>query len=290
MEKHGYIEFQNVIKSYGSGTAKINALDNVSFSVEKGEYVGVIGHTGSGKSTLMQLLNALVVPDSGSVLLDGKNINADKKTARETRFRVGLVFQYPEYQLFEETVRKDIAFGPTNMGLSPEEVEKQVLWAAQVVGLPEELLGKSPFDLSGGEKRRAAIAGVMAMKPEVLILDEPAAGLDPIGRSVIMQMIDQYRARTGATVLLVSHSMETVAAAASRILVLNKGTIAMDGDVQSVFSRADELIAMGLDVPAVTSIAVRLKNMGYPVDTGVYSVEAAAEMFAQVLRAKEGTR
>lgn len=286
-----FLEVLNACYSYSKGTPfEIKALDNCSFSVEKGEYVGVIGHTGSGKSTLMQLLNALVVPDSGSVLLDGKNINADKKTARETRFRVGLVFQYPEYQLFEETVRKDIAFGPTNMGLSPEEVEKQVLWAAQVVGLPEELLGKSPFDLSGGEKRRAAIAGVMAMKPEVLILDEPAAGLDPIGRSVIMQMIDQYRARTGATVLLVSHSMETVAAAASRILVLNKGTIAMDGDVQSVFSRADELIAMGLDVPAVTSIAVRLKNMGYPVDTGVYSVEAAAEMFAQVLRAKEGTR
>lgn len=286
-----FLEVRNACYSYSKGTPfEIKALDNCSFSVEKGEYIGVIGHTGSGKSTLMQLLNALVTPDSGSVLLDGKDINADKKTARDTRFRVGLVFQYPEYQLFEETVSKDIAFGPTNMGLSAEDVHKQVLWAAQIVGLPDALLDKSPFDLSGGEKRRAAIAGVMAMKPEVLILDEPAAGLDPIGRKVIMEMIDKYRASTGATVLLVSHSMETVAAAADRILVLNKGAIAMDGDVQSVFSRADELITMGLDVPAVTRIAVKLKNMGYPVDAGVYSVEEAAKMLTAVLRAKEGTR
>ncbi len=286
-----FLEVRNVSYSYSKGTPfEISALRNCSFSVEKGEYIGIIGHTGSGKSTLMQMLNALQIPDSGSVLLDGKDINADKKTARETRFRVGLCFQYPEYQLFEETVRKDIAFGPTNMGLSPEEVEKHVKEAAQIVGLPDELLDKSPFDLSGGEKRRAAIAGVMAMKPEVLILDEPAAGLDPIGRKVIMEMIEKYRAATGATVLLVSHSMETVAAAADRILVLNKGSVAMDGNVQSVFSRADELIEMGLDVPAVTRIAVRLKKMGYPVDAGVYSVDEAVKMLAAVLSEKEGRK
>ena len=285
-----FLEVKNINYAYSKGTPfEIDALRDCSFSVEKGEYIGVIGHTGSGKSTLMQMLNALQKPDSGAVMLDGKDINADKVTARDTRFRVGLVFQYPEYQLFEETVRKDIAYGPTNMKLTPEEVEARVLEAAQIVGLPSELLDKSPFDLSGGEKRRAAIAGVMAMKPEVLILDEPAAGLDPIGRKVIMDMIDKYRAATGATVLLVSHSMETVAAVADRILVLNKGTIAMDGTVDAVFSRAKELIEMGLDVPAVTRIAVRLKEMGYAVNTGVYSVADAAQMLLQLLGKKEGT-
>ncbi|MBR3956047.1 MAG: energy-coupling factor transporter ATPase [Clostridia bacterium] len=285
-----FLEVKNINYSYSKGTPfEIAALKNCSFAVEKGEYVGVIGHTGSGKSTLMQMLNALQKPDSGAVLLDGKDINTDKVTARDTRFRVGLVFQYPEYQLFEETVRKDIAYGPTNMKLSPEEIEQRVLEAANIVGLPSDLLDKSPFDLSGGEKRRAAIAGVMAMKPEVLILDEPAAGLDPIGRKVIMDMINKYRASTGATVLLVSHSMETVAAVADRILVLNKGTIAMDGTVDSVFSRAKELIEMGLDVPAVTRIAVRLKEMGYDVNTGVYSVADAADMLLHLLGKKEGT-
>ncbi len=285
-----FLEVKNINYSYSKGTPfEIAALKNCSFAVEKGEYVGVIGHTGSGKSTLMQMLNALQKPDSGAVLLDGKDINTDKVTARDTRFRVGLVFQYPEYQLFEETVRKDIAYGPTNMKLSPEEIEQRVLEAANIVGLPSDLLDKSPFDLSGGEKRRAAIAGVMAMKPEVLILDEPAAGLDPIGRKVIMDMINKYRASTGATVLLVSHSMETVAAVADRILVLNKGTIAMDGTVDSVFSRAKELIEMGLDVPAVTRIAVRLKEMGYEVNTGVYSVADAADMLLHLLGKKEGT-
>ncbi len=284
-----FLEVKNINYAYSKGTPfEIAALRDCSFSVEKGEYIGVIGHTGSGKSTLMQMLNALQKPDSGAVMLDGKDINADKVTARDTRFRVGLVFQYPEYQLFEETVRKDIAYGPTNMKLTPEEVEARVLEAAQIVGLPSELLDKSPFDLSGGEKRRAAIAGVMAMKPEVLILDEPAAGLDPIGRKVIMDMIDKYRAATGATVLLVSHSMETVAAVADRILVLNKGTIAMDGTVDAVFSRAKELIEMGLDVPAVTRIAVRLKEMGYDVNTGVYSVADVARMLLQLLGKKEG--
>ncbi|MBQ3519744.1 MAG: energy-coupling factor transporter ATPase [Clostridia bacterium] len=285
-----FLEVKNINYSYSKGTPfEIAALKNCSFAVEKGEYVGVIGHTGSGKSTLMQMLNALQKPDSGAVLLDGKDINTDKVTARDTRFRVGLVFQYPEYQLFEETVRKDIAYGPTNMKLSPEEIEQRVLEAANIVGLPSDLLDKSPFDLSGGEKRRAAIAGVMAMKPEVLILDEPAAGLDPIGRKVIMDMINKYRASTGATVLLVSHSMETVAAVADRILVLNKGTIAMDGTVDSVFSRAKELIEMGLDVPAVTRIAVCLKEMGYEVNTGVYSVADAADMLLHLLGKKEGT-
>ena len=285
-----FLEVKNINYSYSKGTPfEIAALKNCSFAVEKGEYVGVIGHTGSGKSTLMQMLNALQKPDSGAVLLDGKDINTDKVTARDTRFRVGLVFQYPEYQLFEETVRKDIAYGPTNMKLSPEEIEQRVLEAANIVGLPSDLLDKSPFDLPGGEKRRAAIAGVMAMKPEVLILDEPAAGLDPIGRKVIMDMINKYRASTGATVLLVSHSMETVAAVADRILVLNKGAIAMDGTVDSVFSRAKELIEMGLDVPAVTRIAVRLKEMGYDVNTGVYSVADAADMLLHLLGKKEGT-
>lgn len=285
-----FLEVKNIGYSYSKGTPfEIVALHDCSFSVEKGEYVGVIGHTGSGKSTLMQMLNALVKPDSGTVMLDGKDINADKVTARDTRFRVGLCFQYPEYQLFEETVHKDIAYGPTNMKLSAEEIEARVLEAAEIVGLAPELLEKSPFDLSGGEKRRAAIAGVMAMKPEVLILDEPAAGLDPIGRKVIMDMIEKYRLATGATVLLVSHSMETVAAVADRILVLNKGGIAMDGTVDEVFSRSDELITMGLDVPAVTRIAVRLKEKGYPVDTCVYSVPQAAAMLLKLLGKKEGT-
>lgn len=285
-----FLEVKNIGYSYSKGTPfEIVALHDCSFSVEKGEYVGVIGHTGSGKSTLMQMLNALVKPDSGTVMLDGKDINADKETARDTRFRVGLCFQYPEYQLFEETVRKDIAYGPTNMKLSAEEIEQRVQESAQIVGLPPELLDKSPFDLSGGEKRRAAIAGVMAMKPEVLILDEPAAGLDPIGRKVIMDMIEKYRLATGATVLLVSHSMETVAAVADRILVLNKGGIAMDGTVEEVFSRSDELIAMGLDVPAVTRIAVRLKEKGLPVDPCVYSVPQAVSMLLKLIGKKEGT-
>lgn len=285
-----FLEVKNIGYSYSKGTPfEIVALHDCSFSVEKGEYVGVIGHTGSGKSTLMQMLNALVKPDSGTVMLDGKDINADKETARDTRFRVGLCFQYPEYQLFEETVRKDIAYGPTNMKLSAEEIEQRVQESAQIVGLPPELLDKSPFDLSGGEKRRAAIAGVMAMKPEVLILDEPAAGLDPIGRKVIMDMIEKYRLATGATVLLVSHSMETVAAVADRILVLNKGGIAMDGTVEEVFSRSDELIAMGLDVPAVTRIAVRLKEKGLPVDPCVYSVSQAVSMLLKLIGKKEGT-
>ncbi|MBQ3086424.1 MAG: energy-coupling factor transporter ATPase [Clostridia bacterium] len=285
-----FLEVKNIGYSYSKGTPfEIVALHDCSFSVEKGEYVGVIGHTGSGKSTLMQMLNALVKPDSGTVMLDGKDINADKETARDTRFRVGLCFQYPEYQLFEETVRKDIAYGPTNMKLSAEEIEQRVQESAQIVGLPPELLDKSPFDLSGGEKRRAAIAGVMAMKPEVLILDEPAAGLDPIGRKVIMDMIEKYRLATGATVLLVSHSMETVAAVADRILVLNKGGIAMDGTVDEVFSRSDELIAMGLDVPAVTRIAVRLKEKGLPVDPCVYSVPQAVSMLLKLIGKKEGT-
>ena len=285
-----FLEVKNIGYSYSKGTPfEIVALHDCSFSVEKGEYVGVIGHTGSGKSTLMQMLNALVKPDSGTVMLDGKDINADKGTARDTRFRVGLCFQYPEYQLFEETVRKDIAYGPTNMKLSAEEIEQRVQESAQIVGLPPELLDKSPFDLSGGEKRRAAIAGVMAMKPEVLILDEPAAGLDPIGRKVIMDMIEKYRLATGATVLLVSHSMETVAAVADRILVLNKGGIAMDGTVEEVFSRSDELIAMGLDVPAVTRIAVRLKEKGLPVDPCVYSVPQAVSMLLKLIGKKEGT-
>lgn len=269
------LEIQNLTYTYSAGTPfEHRALDNISFSVERGEFIGIIGHTGSGKSTLMQHLNGLLKPTSGKVLLNGKDIWADKKTTRQARFKVGLVFQYPEYQLFEETVYQDIAFGPKNMGLSKDELDARVREAAGFVGITEDQLQVSPFDLSGGQKRRVAIAGIIAMEPEVLILDEPTAGLDPAGREEILENIQSYRQAKNATVMMVSHSMNDVARLTDRLLVLNGSHLAMDGTPDEVFSRADELTEMGLDIPHVTHLFMQLQANGVDVPS-VYTVEQA---------------
>ena len=271
------LEVKNLCHIYSAGTPfERAALKDVSFSVERGEFIGIIGHTGSGKSTLMQHLNGLLKPTSGSILLDGVDIWSDKKTTRQCRFRVGLVFQYPEYQLFEETVYKDIAFGPKNMGLSADEIDRRVREAAALVGLTEAQLDVSPFDLSGGQKRRVAIAGVIAMEPEVLILDEPTAGLDPEGREEILQNIDGYRKAKGATIMMVSHSMTDVARLADRLLVMNKACLAMDGTPQEVFEHAQELLDMGLDIPEITRVFLKLQSLGLDVPQ-VYTVEQAMQ-------------
>ena len=270
------LETHNLTHIYAAGTPfEKTALNDVSLTIEKGELVGIIGHTGSGKSTLVQHLNGLLKPTAGQVLLDGEDIWKDPKQIRRVRFRVGMVFQYPEYQLFEETVYKDIAFGAKNMGLSGDEVDARVRRAAAFVGLKPELLDNSPFDLSGGEKRRAAIAGVMAMEPEVLILDEPTAGLDPKGRNNLLMQIEQYRKINGTTILLVSHSMEDVARLSDRVLVMHKGKAAMCAPTDEVFSRADELEAMGLSVPAVTKVFMGLSARGIDVGQNAYTVESA---------------
>ena len=267
------ISLKNVTHTYSEGTPlSVSAIKNINLDIEAGELVGIIGHTGSGKSTLIQHLNGLLKPNEGSVEIDGENIWADKKKIRSVRFKVGLCFQYPEYQLFEETVYKDIAFGPKNMGMNESQIKESVLRAAQYVGLKPELLNKSPFDLSGGEKRRAAIAGVMAMNPKILILDEPTAGLDPRGRQEILAMIKDYKKKTGSTVLLVSHSMEDVASVATKILVMNKGEVAMYDTVPNVFSKADELEKIGLNVPQITRIFIGLREKGLDVGTDVYTV------------------
>ena len=280
------LQVQNLTYTYSAGTPfEHKALDNMNFSVERGEFIGIIGHTGSGKSTLMQHLNGLLKPTSGSVLLDGKDIWSDKKLTRQARFRVGLVFQYPEYQLFEETVYKDIAFGPKNMGLAKDEIDRRVREAAGFVGLTEAQLQVSPFDLSGGQKRRVAIAGVIAMEPEVLILDEPTAGLDPVGREEILANIQAYRQAKNATIMMVSHSMNDVARLTDRLLVLNGSHIAMDGTPAEVFTRAWELEEMGLDIPEVTRVFMRLKELGLPVEP-VYTLEQAV---AALKKLKEGT-
>lgn len=269
------LEVKNLTYIYSAGTPfEHKALDNVSFSVRRGEFIGIIGHTGSGKSTLMQQLNGLLKPTSGSVLLDGRDIWADKQQTRQARFRVGLVFQYPEYQLFEETVYRDIAFGPKNMGLSQEEIQRRVLEAAGFVGITQQQLQVSPFDLSGGQKRRVAIAGVIAMEPEVLILDEPTAGLDPVGRAEILQNIENYRKAKSATVMMVSHSMEDVARLTDRLLVMNGSKLAMDGPPQEIFSHAQALLDMGLSIPQVTQVFLHLKKMGLDVKN-VYTIEQA---------------
>ena len=279
------LEAKNLTYIYSAGTPfEHKALDNISFSVERGEFIGIIGHTGSGKSTLMQQLNGLLKPTSGMVLLDGQDIWSDKKLTRQARFRVGLVFQYPEYQLFEETVYKDIAFGPKNMGLSPEEVDRRVREAAGFVGLTEQQLEVSPFDLSGGQKRRVAIAGVIAMEPEVLILDEPTAGLDPVGRSEILGNIQSYRKAKNATIMMVSHSMEDVARLTDRLLVMNGSKLAMDAPPAQVFTHAEELTQMGLNIPQVTQVFLELKKLGLDVKN-VYTIEQAA---AEIRRLKGG--
>jgi len=271
------LEVQNLHHIYSMGTPfEHAALCDVSFSVERGEFVGIIGHTGSGKSTLMQHLNGLLKPTSGKILLDGKDIWEDKATTRQSRFRVGLVFQYPEYQLFEETVYKDIAFGPKNMGLDDAEVDRRVREAAGFVGITEKQLEVSPFDLSGGQKRRVAIAGVIAMEPKVLILDEPTAGLDPAGREDILQNIDNYRKAKNATVLMVSHSMADVARMTDRLLVMNGAKLAMDGTPSEVFAHSRELLQMGLDIPPITRVFLQLQEQGMDVPL-VYTTEQAIE-------------
>lgn len=281
------LEAKNLTYIYSAGTPfEHKALDDISFSVERGEFIGIIGHTGSGKSTLMQQLNGLLKPTSGTVALDGQDIWSDKKLTRQARFRVGLVFQYPEYQLFEETVYKDIAFGPKNMGLSPEEVDRRVREAAGFVGLTEQQLEVSPFDLSGGQKRRVAIAGVIAMEPEVLILDEPTAGLDPVGRSEILGNIQSYRKAKNATIMMVSHSMEDVARLTDRLLVMNGSKLAMDAPPAQVFTHAEELTQMGLNIPQVTQVFLELKKLGLDVKN-VYTIDQAA---AEIKRLKEGNR
>ncbi len=270
---------------YSIGTPfEHTALDGVSFSVERGEFVGVIGHTGSGKSTLMQHLNGLLKPTSGTVLLDGKDIWSDKALARQCRFRVGLVFQYPEYQLFEETVYKDIAFGPKNMGLSASEIDRRVRKAAGFVGITDDQLQASPFELSGGQKRRVAIAGVIAMEPEVLILDEPTAGLDPKGREAILENIESYRKAQNATIMMVTHSMSDVARLAERLLVMSGAKLMMDGTPDAVFAKAQELLDMGLDIPEITRVFLKLSQMGLPVES-VYTMEQAVDALK---RLKEG--
>jgi len=280
-----FLEVKNLQHTYSAGTPFEHvALDNVSFSVEKGEFIGVIGHTGSGKSTLMQHLNGLLKPTSGTIMLDGKDIWSDKKTTRQSRFRVGLVFQYPEYQLFEETVYKDIAFGPKNMGLPSDEIDRRVREAAGFVGITDAQLEVSPFDLSGGQKRRVAIAGVIAMEPEILILDEPTAGLDPEGREDILQNIERYRQAKNATIMMVSHSMSDVARLAQRLLVMSGAKLVMDGTPVEVFSHAQELLEMGLDIPEITRLFLKLQQMGLPV-AQVYTIEQAV---AQLKKLKGG--
>lgn len=280
------IEVRDLCHTYSVGTPfEHDAIKHMDFTVEKGEFLGIIGHTGSGKSTLIQHLNGLLKPTSGDVLLGGESIWKDKKTTRQARFRVGLVFQYPEYQLFEETVFQDIAFGPKNMGLSEEEIRQRVLRAARFAGVREAALDKSPFDLSGGQKRRAAIAGVIAMEPEIVIFDEPTAGLDPAARVSLLDNIAAYRKETGATVLMVSHSMDDVAKMADRLLVLNEGQIEMLGTPAEVFAKADRLQQIGLTVPQVTSLFLRLKELGLPVDPATYTAEDALR---QLLRLKGG--
>lgn len=269
-----HLETQNLTYVYGEGTPfKITALDNVNIDIPKGEFVAIIGHTGSGKSTLVQHLNGLLKPTGGKIFLDGDNIWQSKSKIFDTRFRVGLCFQYPEYQLFEETVYKDIAFGPTNMGLSKAEIDERVRNAAKYVGIPDDMLSKSPFDLSGGEKRRVAIAGVISMEPEILILDEPTSGLDPMGREHILALIKNYREKTGKTVIIVSHSMDDVARFATKVIVMNSSKVEMSGTVDEVFEKASRLHEIGLSVPQITEIFIKLREKGYPVSEKIYTVE-----------------
>lgn len=281
------VELRDVSYIYGSGTVfKTDALRNVSVRIAKGKVTGIIGHTGSGKSTMVQMMNGLIKPASGNVFLFGEDIFADKKKLRDVRFRVGLVFQYPEYQLFEETVYKDIAYGPTNMKLDQKEIDRRIKKAASLVGLDEELFSKSPFELSGGQKRRVAIAGIMAMEPEVLVLDEPASGLDPVGRKDIFKAILDFRDATGGTVVIVSHSMEDMAAYADDIIVMNHGSCFVSGSKEEVFKRAEELCGIGLDVPQITSLMTRLGALGLP--EGIYTVKDAAEALLPLLKDKAG--
>lgn len=272
------LKVENLTHTYSAGTPfQRNAIEHIDFEVRPGEFLGVIGHTGSGKSTFIQHLNGLLKPTEGHVYFKGQDIWSSPKVTHESRFHVGLVFQYPEYQLFEETVYKDIAFGPGNMGLDQNEIDRRVREAAGFVGLGEECLEKSPFELSGGQKRRVAIAGVLAMEPEVLILDEPTAGLDPAGCESVLEQVRQYHRAKGNTILLVSHSMEEIARNADRIVVLDSARIVMDGTPREIFARAQELTEIGLGVPEATRIAAALHDRGLPVDPAVYTVEELRE-------------
>ena len=283
------IKTEHLTHLYSIGTPfEKAAINDVNIEISQGEFVGVIGHTGSGKSTLIQHFNGLLKPTSGKIYLDGKDIWADKSQIRSVRFQVGLVFQYPEYQLFEETVYKDIAFGPKNMGLSDDEVDLRVRESAALVGLKNDILNKSPFELSGGQKRRGAIAGVIAMEPKVLILDEPTAGLDPRGRDLILSEIQQYHQEKKNTILLVSHSMEDIAKYASRVLVMNHAEVYAFDTVEKVFSRVQQLRSLGLDVPQITRIFYQLKAHGVDIDTNVYSVEHAKTLILEKLKKAGG--
>ena len=286
----GIIKTENLSYVYSPGTPfEKTALSDINIEINKGEFVGIIGHTGSGKSTLVQHFNGLVKPTSGKIFVDGEDIWDNPKEIKKLRFKVGLVFQYPEYQLFDETVRSDIAFGPKNMGLSEDEIKSSVDYAAKLVGLDDELLSKSPFDLSGGQKRRAALAGVLAMKPQVLILDEPTAGLDPVGRDNILTRIKEYQKSSGSTVLLVSHSMEDVAKVADRVLVMDHSNVAMFDTVDNVFSQSEKLQKIGLNVPHITQVCMGLKRSGVDISDGIYTVDKAVEAILSLYKNKGGT-
>ena len=281
------ITTENLTHIYGGGTPfeKV-ALDNININIKRGDYVGLIGHTGSGKSTLISHFNAILKPTSGKVIVDGEDLwQDDKKKRIATRFKVGLVFQYPEYQLFEETVYKDIAFGPKNMGLDEGEIDKRLRQSLEFVGLSDKYLSRSPFELSGGQKRRVAIAGVMALSPKVLILDEPAAGLDPKGRDEILAKIKEYHKETGCTVLLVSHSMEDIAGNANSIIVMNRGSCMMHASVPEVFEQAERLEQIGLDIPQITKVFISLNKLGYNVSKNIYTVDDAER---EIMRAVKG--
>lgn len=281
------LEFQNVSYVYGDGTPfRKVAVDNVSFSIPEGKVTGLIGHTGSGKSTLSLLMNGLLAPSSGKVVLNGEDINAKGINKRDVRFKVGLVFQYPEYQLFEETVEKDIAYGPRNMGLSEEDIQERILYAAHFTGISDEMLKKSPFELSGGQKRRVAIAGVIAMDPEILVLDEPAAGLDPRGKSEILSALCDFRKKRDNTLVIISHSMEDIGLYSDNIITMASGKILLSGTPGEVFSHHDTLVENGLAVPEVTEILSLLKKDGYNVNDSVYTVEDAAAELRRVFSQK----
>lgn len=278
----------NLIYGYSKGTPfETGALKGVSLDFEQGDIVAVIGHTGSGKSTLLQHLNGLLKADSGDVLFEGKSIYESKERLRNCRFNVGLCFQYPEQQLFESTVYKDIAFGPTNMGLNADEIKRRVYDSISFVGLSEDYLEKSPFDLSGGEKRRVAIAGVLSMEPKVLILDEPTAGLDPVGKNNLLKLIKDYNEKTGSTVIFVSHNMDDVASVAKRVIVMNKGEVALDGTVSEVYSQGEKLASLGLSVPEITSVFLELKKAGIELGETAYTVDGARDAICSFL-SKEG--
>lgn len=283
------LETQQLTYTYSIDTPfEKTAVDHVDLSINEGEIIGLMGHTGSGKSTLIQHFNGLLCPTSGKILLDGRDIWADKNKIRDVRFQVGLVLQYPEYQIFEETVFKDIAFGPKNMGLSDEEIKQRVLETAEDIGLSEELMERSPFELSGGQKRRVAIAGVMAMRPKVLILDEPTAGLDPAGRDQIFAQIKKYHERNKNTILIVSHSMEDIASFADRILVMNQGKLFCFDETVKVFARAEEIVKIGLDVPQITKVFLELKRRGLDFGKEVYTVDYAKELLLRHLKERGG--